>query len=336
MPTTPAIPRIKPPALQPGDTIGIVAPASNLKPDLLEAGCTALRVMGYKPFYFESIFEKDLYFAGSAERRARELEEMFARSEVRAVVCARGGYGTNYLLETLNLETIKAYPKIFVGYSDITSLLTYISDSTGLVTFHGPMVTKDFAHTDGVDLPSMDAALRGSSDWSLAFGSESGAKPLLAGSAEGILYGGCLSMLAASLGTPYEIHTAGTILFIEDVAAKPYQIDRMLMQLKLAGAFTDVRGIIFGEMLECVQNQNQNQDYTLEEVVLGVIGDLGVPVAYGLRSGHVSHRNITLPLGVHAALNVSKRDGSLRILESATAPTATKSLLGQRAAQIKP
>ena len=123
-------------------------------------------------------------------------------------------------------------------------------------------------------------------------------------------------------------------MFIEDVAAKPYQIDRMLMQLKLAGKFADVRGFIFGEMLECVQNQNQ--DYTLEEVVLRVVGDLGVPVAYGLRSGHVSHRNITLPLGVRAALNVSKRDGSLRILESATAPTATKSLLGQRVAQIKP
>ena len=146
MPTTPAIPRIKPPALQPGDTVGIIAPASNIKRELLEAGCAGLRALGYKPFYLESIFEKDLYFAGSAERRARELEEMFAHSEVRAIVCARGGYGSNYLLETLNLETIKAHPKIFVGYSDITSLLTYISDSTGLVTFHGPMVTKDFAH----------------------------------------------------------------------------------------------------------------------------------------------------------------------------------------------
>ncbi len=334
MPTTPAIPRIKPPALQPGDTVGIIAPASNIKRELLEAGCAGLRALGYKPFYLESIFEKDLYFAGSAERRARELEEMFAHSEVRAIVCARGGYGSNYLLETLNLETIKAHPKIFVGYSDITSLLTYISDSTGLVTFHGPMVTKDFARSDGVDSPSLEAALTGSFEWAVTLGSESGAKPLLAGSDEGILYGGCLSMLVASLGTPYEIHTAGAILFIEDVAAKPYQIDRMLMQLKLAGKFADVRGFIFGEMLECVQNQNQ--DYTLEEVVLRVVGDLGVPVAYGLRSGHVSHRNITLPLGVRAALNVSKRDGSLRILESATAPTATKSLLGQRVAQIKP
>jgi muramoyltetrapeptide carboxypeptidase LdcA involved in peptidoglycan recycling len=151
MPQTPSIPRIKPPALQPGDTIGIIAPASNIKRELLEAGCDTLRRIGYKPFYFDSILEKDLYFAGSADRRARELNEMFTRDDVRAIICARGGYGANYLLETLNLENIKTHPKIFVGYSDITSLLTYISDSVGLVTFHGPMVTKDFAHEDGVD-----------------------------------------------------------------------------------------------------------------------------------------------------------------------------------------
>jgi muramoyltetrapeptide carboxypeptidase len=316
MPLAPPIPRIKPPALQPGDTIGIIAPASNIRRELLDAGCEALRGLGYKPFYFESVLEKYLYFAGSAEHRARELNEMFSRDDVRAIVCARGGYGANYLLETLDLETIKAHPKIFVGYSDITSLLTYITDSLGLVTFHGPMVTRDFARSDGVDLSSWEAALTGESDWKLDLGPESGAKPLLAGSAEGILYGGCLSMLVASLGTPYEIHPSGTILFIEDMAEKPYQIDRMLRQLKLAGKFEGVRGIVFGEMLECLQNKDQ--DYTLEEVVSRVIGDLGVPVAYGLRSGHVSRRNITLPLGVRAALAVGNKEGSLRLLESAT------------------
>jgi muramoyltetrapeptide carboxypeptidase len=243
---------------------------------------------------------------------------MFTRDDVRAIVCARGGYGTNYLLDTLNLKNIKTHPKIFVGYSDITTLLTYILDSVGLATFHGPMVAKDFAHLDGVDLGSWEAACSGASESALDLGPESGARPLLPGSAEGILYGGCLSMLVASLDTPYEIHTQGTILFIEDVAAKPYQIDRMLMQLKLAGKFSGVHGIVFGEMLDCLQNQDQG--YTLEEVVVRVVGDLGVPVAYGLRSGHVSRRNITLPLGVRAALNVGKKEGNLRILESATAP----------------
>ena len=314
----PPIPRIKPSALQPGDTIGLIAPASNIKREMLEAGCESLRRLGYQPFYLDSILERDVYFAGSAERRGRELDEMFTRDDVRAIVCARGGYGTNYLLDNLNLAKIKAHPKILVGYSDITTLLTNILDSTGLVTFHGPMVTKDFAHSDGVDLSSWKAALTGISEWTLNFGLESGAKPLLLGSAEGILYGGCLSMLVASLGTPYEIHTGGTILFIEDVAAKPYQIDRMLMQLKLAGKFQGVHGIVFGEMLDCRQNQNKDQSYSLEEVVLRVIGDLGVPVAYGLRSGHVSRGNITLPFGVRAALNLSERGGSLRIQESAS------------------
>ena len=313
------ISRIKPPALQPGDTVGIVAPASNIQRDLLNAGCDMLRRLGYKPFYLDSIFDQDLYFAGSAERRAREVEEMFVRDEVRAVLCARGGYGSNYLLTKLNLEKIARHPKIFVGYSDNTSLLTHFADSTGLVTFHGPMVTKDFAHADGVDLSSWEAALTGHSEWAVP--SDSGMKPLVEGSADGVLYGGCLSMLAASLGTPYEIRTAGTILFLEDVATKPFQIDRMLMQLKLAGKFENVRAIIFGEMTDCVQ-QKKDQGYTLEEVVLRVVGDLGVPVAFGLRSGHVSQRNVTLPIGVRAALSVSGSEASLTILEAATAPAA--------------
>ncbi|HMH02524.1 MAG TPA: LD-carboxypeptidase [Terriglobales bacterium] len=313
------ISRIKPPALQPGDTVGIVAPASNIQRDLLNAGCDMLRRLGYKPFYLDSIFDQDLYFAGSAERRAREVEEMFVRDEVRAVLCARGGYGSNYLLTKLNLEKIARHPKIFVGYSDNTSLLTHFADSTGLVTFHGPMVTKDFAHADGVDLSSWEAALTGRSEWAVP--SDSGMKPLVEGSADGVLYGGCLSMLAASLGTPYEIRTAGTILFLEDVATKPFQIDRMLMQLKLAGKFENVRGVIFGEMTDCVQ-QKKDQGYTLEEIVLRVVGDLGVPVAFGLRSGHVSQRNVTLPIGVRAALSVSGSEASLTILEAATAPAA--------------
>jgi muramoyltetrapeptide carboxypeptidase len=312
------VPRIKPPVLQPGDMVGIVAPASNIQRDLLDAGCDMLLRLGYKPFYLDSIFEQDLYFAGSAERRARELEEMFVHDEVRAVLCARGGYGSNYLLGKLNIQKIARHPKIFVGYSDNATLLTHLADSTGLVTFHGPMVTKDFAHGDGVDLSSWEAALTGRSEWALQ--SDSGIRPLVEGSAEGVLYGGCLSMLAASLGTPYEIRTAGTILFLEDVATKPFQIDRMLMHLKLGGKLESVRGIIFGEMTDCIQQEDQG--YSLEEVVLRVVGDLGIPVAFGLRSGHVSHRNVTLPIGVRAALSVSSREARLTILEAATAPAA--------------
>src|SRR5579864_474660 len=135
---------VKAPALRPGDTVGIVAPASNIKRTELDAGCEALQRAGYRPFYFDSILEQDLYFAGSVERRARELEEMFARDDVQAIVCARGGYGSNYLLRELDLEKIRAHPKIFVGYSDITTLLGYFSQAAGLITFHGPMAAKDW------------------------------------------------------------------------------------------------------------------------------------------------------------------------------------------------
>jgi len=313
--SSPPTPRIKPPALQLGDTVGIVAPASNVRRSDLEAGCEALRRAGYRPLFLDSILEQDLYFAGSVQRRARELEEMFARDDVQAVLCARGGYGSNYLLEALDLETIKAHPKIFVGYSDLTTLLTYFSDALGLVTFHGPMVAKDWTHEDGVDRASWQAALAGTAAWEPQLDADSGARGLVDGTAEGVLYGGCLSLLVASLGTPYEIKTEGTILFFEDVAAKPFQIDRMLMHLKLAGKLNGVRGIIFGEMLNCLQTANQG--YTLEEVVLRIVGDLGVPVAYGVRSGHVTKGNITLPIGVWAALTVRDGQVKLKILESA-------------------
>jgi muramoyltetrapeptide carboxypeptidase len=305
--------RIKPRALRPGDKVGIVAPASNVKRELLEAGCDGLRRAGYEPFYFESILERDLYFAGSAERRARELEDMFLRDDIRAIICARGGYGSNYLPLALDPHKIVSHPKILVGYSDITTLVCCMADSANFVTFHGPMVAKDFAVADGVDMDSWQNAVGGAAEWRIAEGS--GATPLVPGQGEGILYGGCLSMLAASLGTQHEILTGGTILFLEDVATKPYQIDRMLMQLKLAGKLKDVRGIVFGEMLDC--RQSPDQDYTLEEVILRIVDDLRIPVAFGLRSGHVSRANITLPIGVRARLTVED-SVELRILEAAT------------------
>ena len=317
------VPRVKPPALKPGDMVGVVAPASNVRRGDLEAGCEGLRRAGYRPFFFDSILDQDLYFAGSVERRSRELEEMFAREEVRAIVCARGGYGANYLLPVLDVEKIKAHPKIFVGYSDQTALLIYFADAAGLVTFHGPMVAKDWAHEDGVDMASWQAALAGTQAWELNLGAGSGVSALVEGTAEGILYGGCLSILVASLGTPYEIRTEGTILFLEDVAAKPYQIDRMLMQLKLAGKLDAVRGIVFGEMRDCLQTANQG--YTLEEVVLRIVGDSGVPVAYGVPSGHVTAGNITLPIGVPSKLTVSGGHVNLKTLEAAVAAKAQKS-----------
>ena len=291
--------RVRPAALQPGDTVGIVAPSSSFRHDEFEAGCSQLLRLGYKPFYLPSIFDRDLYFGGPVERRVRELHEMFSRPEVKAILCARGGYGCNYLLPHLDLELIRANPKIFMGCSDLTSLLTYIADTTGIVTFHGPMVAGDFARSDGVDEANWCAAVSSGESWKREF-QPSELQVLRPGSADGVLYGGCLSLLVASLGTPYEIRTEGTLLFIEDRAERPYRVDRMLMQLKLAGKFEAVKGIIFGEMIDC--NEPGALDYTLQQIIMRVLDDVNVPITFGLKSGHVTSGALTLPFGVQASL----------------------------------
>ena len=320
---------LKPPPLRRGDTIGIVAPASNIQRDQLKQGTARLRELGYEVVVGDSVFMQDLYFAGTAEARARDLMRMFERTDVRAIVCARGGYGSNYLLPLLDLDVIQRHPKILVGYSDITALLTWINDETGLVTFHGPMAAKDFAHEDGVDLASWLDALEGKGEIEVTSSSSPSLTTIVPGDAQGTLYGGCLSIIAASLGTRYEVETGGTILFLEDIATKPYQVDRMLMQMKYAGAFDGVRGIIFGEMLDCVQPGGQS--YTLQEVILRVLGDLGVPIAYGLPSGHVQRNNVTIPIGVHANLHAQQDSVTLKILErsvSATPARASNTRIG--------
>jgi len=301
MSSSPQPDRVRPPALKPGDTVGIIAPASGFRRDDFEAGCAELLRLGYQPFYLPSIFEREAYFAGSVERRVGELHEMFARPEVKAVLCARGGYGCNYLLPRLDLELIRANPKIFAGCSDITTLLTHLCDAAGVVTFHAPMVAGDFARPGGFGESSWLAAVS-AGEGNMSFAADD-VVPLLEGEAEGVLYGGCLSLLCASLGTPYEIRTHGTILFIEDRAERPYRIDRMLMQLKLAGKFDGVRAIVFGEMVDC--DDAGAADYSLRSVIPRILGDLQIPIAFGLKSGHVSGGAMTLPFGVHARLLVT-------------------------------
>ena len=291
---------IRPPALLLGDTVGIVAPAGHVDRNALEAGCARLRLMGYVPYYLDSIFERDLYFAGTVRRRVEELEHMFHNPEVRAIICARGGYGTNHLLPHLDLDLVRKNPKPFIGYSDNTTLLTWFTDH-GLVTFHGPMVAKDFAREGGVDVSSWQAVLGSAVDFSRTYPATD-VEPLVKGRAEGILYGGCLSLLVASLGTPYEIETEGKILFLEDLNERPFQVDRMLMQLKLAGKFNGVRGILFGEMLDCFHPSRQ--DYTLQEVVVRLLAEFQIPIAYGFSSGHVASNNNIIPIGIHANIDV--------------------------------
>ena len=277
----------------------------------MECGCAYLRELGYQPIYRETIFDRELYFAGSVQRRLDELHEAFADPAVRGVLCARGGYGCNHLLPRLDFELIRRNPKVFIGLSDITTLLTAIYDRTGLVTFHGPMAAAQFSQR-AVSLKSWHCAMTGRVPYALR------AEALVGGEAEGVLYGGCLSLLVQSMGTPWEIRTEGTILFLEDVNEPAYRIDRMLMHLKLAGKLDQVRGIVFGDSLV-----KADDPIAAATVVRSVIGDLGVPVAMGLQSGHI-YPSSTLPIGVRARLDCTHPVARLVIEEAATEgdPTA--------------
>ncbi len=293
---------VLPAALRAGDAVRLISPASWFDPNKVHTGMESLRALGLRPqLGTHALARYGQYSAGTAEQRLEDLHAAFSDSSVKAIICNRGGYGSAEMLSGLDLELIRRNPKIFVACSDITSLETYIHDQTGLVVFHGPMAAGDFARPNGLDTVSWQAALSQDHPWQL--GAEAGLRTLKPGHAQGKFYGGCLSMLVASLGTPHEIQTAGTILFLEDIGVKPYQIDRMLLQLRLAGKLADVRGIVFGPMRDCVQPGNA--DELLDAVLLRVLADFSGPVAIGLRSGHVLERNITVPIGVESELDLT-------------------------------
>jgi muramoyltetrapeptide carboxypeptidase len=308
---------LKPPAIVAGARIAVVSPASSAQPDRIAAGISALRSLGYDAFAAEHAYGKERpYFAGTAEERLSDLHQAFADDSVAAVICTRGGYGSNYLLERLDLELIRRHPKPFFAYSDHTTLQTWLLDQIGLVSFHGPMAAADFHAANGVHLPSFAAAVSGGL---VEVGADEGMRVLRPGCARGTLYGGCLSLLTAALGTPYAPQTEGKLLFLEDVGAKPYQIDRMLRQMILAGKFEGARGFIFGEMMGC--DFDKSRPDHLEDVIVRVLADFAVPMAIGLRSGHVFGGNVTLPMGVEAELAVENEQPQLRILEPAVSLT---------------
>jgi muramoyltetrapeptide carboxypeptidase len=302
--------RIKPPALRSGDLIGVAAPASNIQPDLLEAGCRELERLGFRTLYRPGIRTVHRYFSGTDERRAAELLEMIRNPEVRAIFCARGGYGSGRIIPYLEPELLRANPKILNGASDITALLSFM-DRSGLASFHGPMVATTIRQGEAAyNLPVLLDVLQGRP---VSFPLD-GTTVLRHGEAVGRLAGGCLSLVVASLGTPWEVDTAESILVLEDIDTKPYQIDRMLTQLKQAGKLDSVCGIVFGEMLQC--QQNANQGYTLEEVLLDVLRDTTFPVLFGFPTGHTVKPNIMVPFGVPARL-IAGATSSFELLEPA-------------------
>jgi muramoyltetrapeptide carboxypeptidase len=278
--------------------VRVIAPASNAQATRIAGGEAALTALGYQVSFGQHAQGRHApYFAAGVEYRLFDLHAAFADPSVDIVMCTRGGYGSNYLLPQLDLELIRSHPKPFFAYSDLTALQTWLIDQTGLVCFHGPMLAADFYRGDGVDQPSFAAALTGGL---LHLNAAHGLRTLRPGRAEGTLYGGCLTLLAASLGTPYAPRTEGKLLFLEDVGAKPYQVDRMLRQLELAGKLEGVTGILFGEMLDCVSPGADPA--LLDEVILKTLDWFRGPIAIGLRSGHVSRANITLPLNIEAEL----------------------------------
>lgn len=292
---------VKPKALRPGSMLGLVTPASIAKQELVYLGIAELERMGYRTKLFPHALDSGpLNYAGSRENRVADLHAAFADPEVDALVCTRGGWGAAELLPLLNAELISDNPKALLGYSDITSLHVWLQREANLVSFQAPMVASDFAKNELIDLASWTAALTQTKPWTL--GSESGLRVLQPGTAQGTLSGGCISIYAEALGTPYGAlpHAAESILFFEDIGTKPYQWDRMLLHVRYAGLLERVTGIVFGDMAQCV---GPEEFALVDETILYALRDFKGPIGIGLRSGHVDAGNITLPWGVEVRLD---------------------------------
>jgi muramoyltetrapeptide carboxypeptidase len=306
----------KPVALRPGDYVRVLSLASPVQEELLRAGVNELSALGYKPQAdMQAALGHESFFAGPREMRVNQLRAALRDPAARAIFCARGGYGTNYLLECL-AEVPKA-PKILLGASDLTSLQIFLWQKFGWVTFYGPMVATNFnrgagaAH--GYDRESLLKALAHTQGgWSIDLQGE----PLVAGQAEGVVLGGCLTLIEMSLGTPWELDTTGAILALEDRAMKPYQVDRSLMHLKQAGKLKNVAGVILGDFPQC---EGPADGETVQDVARRILAPLGMAVIWGAPIGHTDRAMLTLPLGVRAALS-SEGVATLKILEPACAP----------------
>jgi len=299
------LPVHKPRRLQPGARVGVVAPAGSVKSESLEAGIAAIRAEGYEVDVARGIFDCKGYLAGDAKERAKDLTDYFHRSDIDAIFCARGGFGSIQMLPYLD-SALKNYPKIFVGYSDITVLLNWLRQYCGMVTFHAPMVAMDLAR--GLSDQSRSylwPVLSGEIQrWKLALG-----ETVRPGRAESELMGGCLSILVTTLGTPYEVDTQGKLLFLEDVGEKPYRVERMLTHLKMAGKLDDVAGVLFGDFTDCDSDSSRN----IKQVILDLFRHARYPVVMGMRAGH-GDENLTLPFGVKMILDANA--ATLQLLES--------------------
>lgn len=314
---------IRPKALRPGDTVGLITPATYVPdPDALALAERTLRYFGLRMKMAKNAGKRMGEYQRSIEERLDDLHEMFRDREVSAVFCIRGGYGSMHLLDRIDYDLIRRNPKIFLGYSDITAMHLAIMKRARLVTFHGPMMFASFTgYTQAhfrralfekgpigvVTNPPDDNQLRPAHEL----------RAIRGGRATGQLTGGNLTLISTTMGTPFEIETRGRILFLEDVDEEPHRIDRMLTHLRLAGKFDGVAGVIFGECENCGPNDYKPSTvtpYSIGEILNNILGSLKVPVLSGLTIGHTDDQ-LTLPLGVMATLDADK--GTLELQEAA-------------------
>ncbi len=305
----------KPPRLQLGDCIGVISPAAAVQADKLQRGCHALESLGFRVRIGTHVLDRHRFLAGTDAERAQELSAMFHDPDIQAIFCSRAGYGSGRLLPLLDLQTLRQQPKIFLGYSDVTLLLNAFVQRSGFVCFHGPLVSGEFAEdfSPRSQIHLVRLLTEGKGEETLAFPTVL-QPPKIAGVAEGRLLGGCLSMLAATLGTPFVIDTTDCILFIEDVGERPYRIDRMLTQLKQAGKLERLAGVIFGEMSKCWEAEEDVAP--VHAVIQDIFADYSYPVGFGLPAGH-DGENFALPLGTRVRLDMEQQE--LRFLETAVA-----------------
>jgi muramoyltetrapeptide carboxypeptidase len=313
--------RIKPKKLEKGGTIGLVAPGYSIDPEQFYLVVETLGKMGFKTHHTHRILDHDGYFSNTDEERARDLMEMFTNPEVDAILCARGGYGCTRILDMLDYNLIKQNPKPLIGFSDVTALINTIYKETGLVCFHGPVgITLDDEYSqtyfkrilmEGPEtLPLKNVILTDPEDY---MDSEYHRYTITTGTGEGELVGGNLSLVTAMMGTPYEIDLTDKLVFLEEVEEPPYRIDRMLTQFTGSETLPKAKGIILGVFKGC-DRLKTSDNFTLMEVIRDRIAPLGIPAMYGMSFGHVPH-NLTLPIGVNAYFNATKKQ--LRLLEAA-------------------
>jgi muramoyltetrapeptide carboxypeptidase len=299
---------IIPHRLQPGDLVGLIAPGSSISEEGILKAVRQIESLGLKVKLGKNLRAINGFLAGSDQQRLDDLHAMFADPTVKAVWCVRGGYGCSRLLPQLDYKLIKRNPKILIGYSDITALMTAITRKTGLVTYHGPVGSSDF--TD-FTTKHLKAALLDGHPWlpierpqMIPEGTVYEPYVIRGGTAEGPLWGGNLSLLAAASGTEFVPPIKGSLLFIEDIGEDPYSLDRMLTQLRQSWDLSSAAGILLGVFRGC-EADPEDRSLTLRETLTGRLADLGVPVAYGFPIGHISDM-CTLPVGLKARVSMDK------------------------------